>query len=572
MLDWDDLDPAKVERVAQMLLRDVFGATSIDGSGGDLAQDLRWDSPDGLVIFEVKSFRKRLAGSQKRQVKKSLLRALELHAPVRWVLVTRSLPTPEELAWLQSLVPQGCGVTLEWYGRDWLDAHIAGREDLISYVEGEQYKLLRRAQQFDQERSAILTGSDLVSRVHDLLDRGDEISPYWRWEFGASPEGRFRALTPKRPEAAIDDPIQVTPTFTFPDDDPEAREMAARLHDAQRFGGDVSIPGRFVERLSVAAASAATQRLLGDRERKVDRLDITSLPDTHGLPVRAELVHAPSRGHPGVSVPVMFTSRLHGTAGQTLLGSDPSGLLDARLVLEEEDGETVGGRLNITINPAAGRLPHEVLPVLRLLTGYNPGDDLVLRVGPMPLARFTASDVWPVDLSALHRLVVALDVIQQHLQTVLPIPRKDLAPGDVRDLLTIARALSGEPARLPYSSLNSTVRPGAVQEFLQVIPPSGGALYITHEDVQFTLDDRSYDVPGLATWAPRMTLANRADLVADSDNMTERPARFEPTEGEGIYLVRAVEEPGRPRTAVEGSRPWQGDNPQALGDVAGSAL
>jgi hypothetical protein len=542
MLDWDDLDPARVERVAQMLLRDKFGATSIDGSGGDLAQDLRWDSPDGLVIFEVKSFRKRLAGSQKRQIKKSLLRAIELHEPVRWVLVTRSLPTPEELAWLQSLPPEGSGVTLEWYGRDWLDAQIAGREELISYVEGEQYKLLRRAQQFDQERSAILTGSDLASRVHDLLDRGDEISPYWRWEFGTGPEGRFRTLTPKRPEAAIDDPVQVTPTFAFPDDDPEAREMAARLHDAQRFGGDVSIPGRFVERLSVAAASEATQRLLGDRERKVDRLDITSVPDTHGLPVRAALVHQPSRGGQGVSVPVTFTSRLYGTAGHTLLGSDPSGLLDARLVLEEKAGEIVGGLLNITVTSAAGRLPHDVLPALRLLTGYSPGDDLDLRVGPMSLARFGARDVWPVDLSALHRLVVALDVIQQHLQTVLPIPHEDLAPGDVRELLTIACALSGERARLPYSSLNSTVRPGAVREFLQVIPPSGGALYITHEDAQFTLDGRSYEVSGLATWAPRMRLANRADLAADPDNVLERPARFEPIDGEGIYLVRAVEE------------------------------
>lgn len=544
MLDWDELDPARVERVAQMLLRDEFGATSIDGTGGDLAQDLRWDSPEGLVIFEVKSFRKRLAGSQKNQVKRSLQRAIEIHAPVRWVLVTRSLPTPEELAWLQALAPQGGSVTLEWYGRDWLDVHIAGREDLISYVEGEQYKLLRRAQQFDQERAAIVTGSDLASRVHDLLDRGDEISPYWRWEFDTRPEGRVQTLTPRRPEAETDDPVKVTPTFAFPNDDPEARELAARLHDTQRFGGHVSVPGRFVERLSVTATSEATQRLLGDRERKVGRLDITSIPDTEGLPLHAMLLRPSGRGRPSISVPVVFTSRLHGTAGQTLLGSDASGVLDARLVLEEK-GEQISGRLTVTLHPVAGRLPHDVLPVLRFLTGYRASDNLDLCVGPVRLARFAAGGaVWPVDLGALHRLVVALDVIQQHLQTVLPIPHQDLEPGNVRDLLNIAQALSGDPARLPYSSLSSTVRPRAVRNFLDAVPAGGGALYISHNDVEFSLDERSYEVPGLAIWAPRMTLANRADLVADPKNAEERPARFEPVDGEGIYLVRAVEEPG----------------------------
>ncbi len=172
MLDWDDLDPGRVERVAQMLVRDAFGATSIDGAGGDEAQDLRWESPDGLVIFEVKSFRKRLAGSQKAQVKRSLLRAVDLHAPAKWVLVSRSNPRAPELAWLQSLGELVPGVVLEWLGRDWLDLQIAGREDLISYVEGEDYKLLRRARQLEHERAAVVTGQTWHSRLDELLDLG----------------------------------------------------------------------------------------------------------------------------------------------------------------------------------------------------------------------------------------------------------------------------------------------------------------------------------------------------------------------------------------------------------------
>ncbi|HEV7827626.1 MAG TPA: hypothetical protein VGP04_02025 [Pseudonocardiaceae bacterium] len=66
MPDWAELDPERLERVAQLLVREACGATSVDGQGGDLAQDLRHDGPDGLTIYEVKSFTKRLNGSRHR--------------------------------------------------------------------------------------------------------------------------------------------------------------------------------------------------------------------------------------------------------------------------------------------------------------------------------------------------------------------------------------------------------------------------------------------------------------------------------------------------------------------------
>src|SRR3954454_11056577 len=104
MLDWagPGLNPNKVERVAQMLLRDVCGATAVDGSGGDQAQDMRLDGPEGLTIFEVKSFTKRLTGGQRRQITGSLARGVQLHAPYRWVLVIPLNPSPAELAWFDA--------------------------------------------------------------------------------------------------------------------------------------------------------------------------------------------------------------------------------------------------------------------------------------------------------------------------------------------------------------------------------------------------------------------------------------------------------------------------------------
>ena len=127
LLNWADLNAANVERVAQLLVREACGATSIDGAGRDDAQDLRHDGPSGLTIFEVKSFTKRLTKNQQRQILKSLSRAVELHHPYRWVLVIPLNPSPAELAWFDGLHAKFPGLELEWYGLDWLDGKIAGR-------------------------------------------------------------------------------------------------------------------------------------------------------------------------------------------------------------------------------------------------------------------------------------------------------------------------------------------------------------------------------------------------------------------------------------------------------------
>jgi hypothetical protein len=49
-------------------------------------------------------------------------------------------------------------------------------------------------------------------------------------------------LVPKRAESCVDDPITLTPTFHFPADDPEARDIAHRLHETMQAGGEVLRP------------------------------------------------------------------------------------------------------------------------------------------------------------------------------------------------------------------------------------------------------------------------------------------------------------------------------------------
>ncbi len=548
MLDWDDLDPGRVERVAQMLVRDAFGATSIDGAGGDEAQDLRWESPDGLVIFEVKSFRKRLAGSQKAQVKRSLLRAVDLHAPAKWVLVSRSNPRAPELAWLQSLGELVPGVVLEWLGRDWLDLQIAGREDLISYVEGEDYKLLRRARQLEHERAAVVTGQTWHSRLDELLDRGDEISPYWRWDVVSVGGRRTRLLAAKRPESAQADPITIEPVFSFPADDPEAEQMSAKLRETLGVGGDVTVPGRFVESFAVTATSTATQRLLGESQQSRGDVRISSIPDTGGLPLQCSLVRPGATDSASVSVPVTFTERLTGSEGFTLLGADASGALDLRLVLQGPV-DAAKGTLTLTLGSALGRLPHEVLPALTLLAWSQLGDHLQLRRGPVSLMQFPVTCSGPSNLRSIARLVSALDVVQTHTGRLIEVPGEAMDAHAVRGLLAAAAALTGQQVRQHYDRLHFTVRRGMIGDFLNLLPgDAGGALY-SEGDVSLNIGGRDVVMRGLATWAPRTQLENLETLreAALTEPDAEHVAHFKTIDGEGVYLIRAVEGvPGAP--------------------------
>ncbi|RBY91216.1 hypothetical protein [Blastococcus sp. TF02A-30] len=532
-----------MERVGQLLVRDVCGATSVDGSGGDGAQDLRQDGPDGLTIFEIKSFTRRLTSGQKRQIASSCQRAIELHQPRRWVLVIPLNHSPAELAWFDRLRAKFPDVALEWYGQDWLDGRIAGREDLISYVEGAQYKLLRRAKQHGMERAALTSGADLVARMDDLLELGATISPYWTWRSGDTPWGPANIFTAQRPEAPAEDPVQLTPLFSFPADDPEAQATFERLRQTLRVGGDVQIPGRFIDELRLTAASEATQRLLGEPTQQVAELRLVSIPNATGMPLHCSLVLERQDDQQGVSLPFTFTERVSGSHGTTLTGTDASGLLQGQLLFED-DGKRADGRFTMNLAPVAGSFPHDALPAVRLLGACAAGDTLRLRRGPVSLASFLAGAEMPDGLAGLLELVAALEVVQDHLGALIPIPAEPLSDEDAHDLLTLARALSGQRARLRYPGLDLAIRPGQVRSFLDAVTRTPGALYgVPDSGFTLTLDGHEHQVPGLAFWAPNVQLSNQAELesVAAAGG-SEAVASF--TSPDGLFVIRAVEDPG----------------------------
>ena len=263
VIHWHRLDPAKVERAVKILIVELYpGAQAIDGAGGDDGQDLRWCSPNGLVIIEVKSHTDRLTASRKRKIKKSLGNAAG-HEPVRWELVTPLDPSPAELQWFDSLRASHAGVELIWRDRAWLDGQFARREHLRRMVEGSEYTLLQRAAEFDREQAVLAGGlSDLTDRVRVLSARADELSAGWGIDFAASDGGTTVTVSERFPGAAVHDPLRFTPVFDFPDDDPLAVETRASLDLALDYGIGFTVAQPYLQRIDVDA-SDETLRLLG---------------------------------------------------------------------------------------------------------------------------------------------------------------------------------------------------------------------------------------------------------------------------------------------------------------------
>ncbi len=241
--------------------------------------------------------------------------------------------------------------------------------------------------------------------------------------------------------------------------------------------------------------------------------------------------------------------RLTGSEGFTLLARDASGLLNATMIIPDHGG-SVAGSLRLDTGPASGHRPHEIEPVIAWLSRLAPDQELVLRAGPLQLARFHRGAAWPADLAALHRLVRALEVLQQHLRTILPVPEQFPTGEELREVLDVAQALSGTPARLRFDGVEATIRPGRLRAFLNAVPAERGALYSSNTP-EVRLDGSVVPVPGVALWAPNVELVNRAELEAVSVDVQPHVARFRADPQAGVFLTRAVEEPGDPWTAVE---------------------
>lgn len=541
MIRWQD-HRDRVERAVKMLIRDLHPeAQGIDGSGGDDGRDIRWDSPGGLVIFEVKSYVERLGTSQKRGIKHSLKKAAK-HQPIRWILVMPLEPTPSEEKWFDGLRTEFPDIELEWRGRDWLDSQFAKREDLIRYVEGPLYVLGQRASELGHEQAVMANGiQDAISRLDVFSKRLDELSPHWRVDVATGPDGYTISYSARRPDSAALDPISITPIFSFPTNDPEASALASQLRRVLDYGGNISVPGDYIEDFNIQAPEE-TMRVFGwDRPAVTNRVEIQSIEDNRGLPLPCTLDVKTSEGSLVASLTIQLNRRVAGSRGVTVSEQDPSGMLTVNFLMDTVD-EPRTGTFDFEISSPVGLFPYAVRPVADLIRSLVPGSRVEFRLGHTTFGSCNVDvDLFPEGHPAA-RLIVAFDELQSYFQRQFPIP-DGLGVKDLRELEALAELVKDGQAKWPYRALTMIIRRDRLENVLADRKLSGdGALLARFESLIMEYGGNRFDLGWVQFYAPKMRMVNRAELVEAVGKPVDPKARWECIEGEHIYIRRITRE------------------------------
>lgn len=545
MLNWGTLDPRRFERGVQQLLQTQHtGLVCLDGAGGDDGRDAQLQTPDGLTIFEVKSFSSRLTGGQKRQIQRSLQTAQsKLDSMTRWVLILPLNPSPAELRWFESKVSELAGdIEIEWRGLSWLDEQAANNEAFRRYVEGPNYQLARAAAELAIE-SAVLTdgASDLFVRNASLRERVDNVSMHWTVDWSIQGRTQSFALRAKHPDASRADPIRLTPRFTFPRDDSEAIAVKAKLDRVMAFGGSIDLSPEYFQGFEVEA-SDETKLLLGVLHRP-GHLAIQGTTTSLPRPMRATIeLRPPGEASDPVAVDVWLRTRTGGHTGVLLSGEDAPGALSVELGVPYRDADNgdglprVGATFNISFaNPWNYEIA-DILPVLRLHTGMQRGGTMTIRLGAglLCVSEVPASENVTVDYSMLLRIAAVLQRLEIHLGTRLRLP-----DGATEHELKLAEAAiaaldAREEIEAPFDQLTASVMPGQVRDFVNSIPGEHFALHSSHPDFTLTLGNLEIPYGPLAIWMPQVTLANREELLASADS--EEPIAKFKADGRPLYI------------------------------------
>ncbi|GAA3212127.1 hypothetical protein ACFO1B_41665 [Dactylosporangium siamense] len=535
---WDRLDPATIEHAIQMLLVDLYdGARPIDGRGGDGGRDVRWDSTDGLVIFEIKSFAVRLTKTQRREVERSLAQAIN-HSPACWVLVLPLDHSPAEETWFDDLQRDHPDVKLVWRGLQWLNGHLGTREHLRRFVEGESYELLTLAQQFGMEQAVITTVDDLVERVARLRDRGQALTPH-RLDFATTADGVMLNLTSQLPTDQLD-PDSLDELFTFPADDPSATAVRQQLTDVLDYGGDITVDGRYLRPDADLRASSIGE--LFQLSGPTGQLQITTRTVMTGPPPTYQLVLVAATGTVKHRLG-MFPQQppTIGRRGLRVTVGDPAALFTAVL---QADRPELGGAVRAHLTGrAAGKYPYAISGAYEVFRQAESTDRLELRVNDRRLGSpFVVTEARMVDLIASARhaadIIAALERVQAHTGQQFPIP-DEIPPDEAADLLDAVRLLDGEEIRTDKNAVLLTVRSDRLADFVamhETLPPGGmlmePANYIVY------CGGRTLDLGNVTIRAPRLSLANLPELRAAVGGTDDAVARYVCTDDEGIYAGR----------------------------------
>jgi hypothetical protein len=515
-VNWNEIDHRTYEDMVAVLLSRLHpDSQRIDGTGGDGGRDVQFATPDGLHVFELKSFTGRVSKSRRPQITRSLNRAKELE-PVEWVLVVPIDPTPAEERWFNQ-IRNDVPFPLVWRGRTWLDAEMTTRPEIHRYfVEGAAAEVVRLLAELQAENAMPRSVGDALARLQTLHDRLDELDPHYTYDLAVGrevastrPHGAILSASianarvdvyPRYVGAERDRPITINVTFAFASEDSAYLQELIRSID---YGTPVSLPGRVVAQFELDAPLG-----LGVSQSPVAIEIGGSSPSANG-PIRfvAEIRN-------GVrllaSLPLDFKVSNRGRKGLIFTGSDSTGWLRLRLTANIENKELT---VNLGVEQAPV-LPAAVLPLLRWLVHLRAPNELQLlsSVGSTAAPVLLSNEPF-VDETML-KIVEALDDVQRESGASFDLP-VDITLEEAQLIIEARRLLAGQQVEATWCSpmridmtLNedAELNPGG-----SLTSPEGAALLIERDE---EIELRGHRIP-----LGRVRTMFKSARVADPDTL-----------------------------------------------------
>jgi hypothetical protein len=447
--------------MVSVLLSRLRQARRVDGSGGDGGRDCYFSDEDGTDVYELKSFTGRMGQTQRRQVERSLRRAMA-DSPRSWTLVVPIDPSPAEERWFDALRAGYKGSRLEWLGANWLNEQLARFPDITRYFAGAADEVVRILAEISHEDALPSDAAGLAWKFAGQAGRLNEIDPYYLFEFTIAGESVTVTAHPRYPDAPRDRPITVTAALRF-DSSPGQQEARAALADFMKFGTPVTIPPGSITRLAVDAPAG----LGGEFRGGTLILDGTLRPGTEQP--TAVLLRVPA--HPPVRrmVRLEVAERSAGDGGLRLLARDQFGLLTLELRFDFGQQSSEG---DLTYQYRGGVPAGDVAPVMRFCAEIADGQEVAVTDPAGNVIVVISGSLGPVGPEAYIRCVELLAEVQQLCGTSFP-PPDEFSSEDQRDLLYARAILRGETVQEEWTGMTVSLAAPAVDNLLSQIEQHG---------------------------------------------------------------------------------------------------
>jgi len=529
--------------MVSVLLSREMQTHRVDGSGGDGGRDCYFSDDHGTDAYELKSFTGRMTQSRRRQVKRSLARAME-RAPRAWTLIVPINPTPAEQTWFESLQTD-VSASLEWKDRTWLEEKLAQHPDIIRYFSGAAEEVVRLLGEIAREDAMPDDARGLAERMTAAVRRLNEVDPYYQFAYSVTGTATTVTAHPRYPDALRDRPLQLSATLRF-DDSPASREVQSALADFLAYGTRVVISGGHVEGLVIDAPGGLGGEFAGGELV----LDGTFQP----TPETAETIMLRIPPQPPIrqTLQLRIAERSRGPAGGfRMVCRDGSGLLTLDMRV---DGTRRTYQANLRYQYQPNVLPQDAVAVLRFCAALAAGQQMALTDASGAIFGTASGTFGPADWPTVYiQCAEKLAEIQQLAGAYFPLPL-EFRPEDQQDMEYARMLLRGEAVQASWNGMVVQPRAETVSNLLAQIEAHGQPFaFATVQEETLLVAHGQLPLGGVQRVVQAARISNlrevRAWYQAGAEGTME--VRLEPADENKIMNIRHV--PGGVPTPPSGT-------------------